>query len=70
MNIWLGVFLLQYFPLVKMWKILHYTCINMYSWVVKIRNISEAVLRPHTARKVDFTDLCKMSKCHGEVTKY
>ena len=26
---WLGVFLLQYFPLVKIWKLLHYDCINM-----------------------------------------
>ena len=25
----LGVFLLQYFPLVKIWKLLHYNCINM-----------------------------------------
>ena len=25
----LGVFLLQYFPLVKMWKIFHYNCMNM-----------------------------------------
>ena len=25
----LGVFLLQYFPLVKTWKLLHYKCINM-----------------------------------------
>ena len=26
----LGVFLLQYFPLVKMWTLLHYNCISMY----------------------------------------
>ena len=26
----LGVFLLQYFSLFKMWKLLHYNCINMY----------------------------------------
>ena len=30
----LGVFLLQYIPLLKIRKILHYNCLNMYSWVV------------------------------------
>ena len=43
----LGVFLLQYFPLVKILKLLHCICNeHEYDWVVKIRNTSEAFLRP------------------------
>ena len=40
---WLEVFLLQYSPLVSVCIIVHHKCMKK-SWVVKIRNTSEAVL--------------------------
>ena len=46
----MGVSLLQYFPFVKMLTNIALGLIlakvRIHSWVVKIRNISEAVLRP------------------------